>query len=239
MKDLLIKIEQKIPVIIQLAILVFLGLVHWMNVIQGKSRLMIFLSSSIPIFLGVLSVILLSLSKKTLLAHLTLYLLFFKESLFQLFRSITSYNFKFEFFGTKPDFMMVIYAIIEIYLIIMIIAHLIKSKMNLNYQYHQVWLIFGGFVLYFLVFNNLQSLVPIGVLILLMMLSKEYLIALLLILYCFVGTPFIFIERILTKSLSGFSIHFYMKLGLEIVITFFLVYYLILFSGLSKKLIKK
>jgi hypothetical protein len=232
MKNFFLNIEKNIPLMIQMALLVFFGVIFFIDQIEGYSRILLLLARSFTIILGLASVILLIISKKTLLAYITLYFLYFSERLFALFRAIFSYNFKFEMFGTTPDLMMIIYAAIEIYLVIMIVAHLFKEKLTLNYQSHQTWIIFFIFVAYYLVFYGLNALIPIGVIVLLLMLSKEYLIALLIILSCYIATPFVTIDRLLLGNFGGFSIIFYIRQFLEICVVAGLGFYIIQLSGL-------
>jgi hypothetical protein len=235
MRDFFLKIEQKIPLILQMALLVFFGVVYFINQIEGIERLLLLLGRSFMILLGLFAVILLITSKKTLIAYITLYFLYFSERFFTLFRSLLSYNFKFELFGTKPDLMMIIYAMIELYLIIMIIAHLFKEKLILSYESHQSWLIFFGFIAYYLVFYSFGSLIPIGLIILLLMLSKEYLIALLVMISCFIFTPFMTFDRIILDNFTGYNIIFYLRQLFEISIVIFLSFYVIRYCKLNHK----
>lgn len=227
-----------VPKEVQVVLLFVFAALFLMNNLDGISRLLTIMDISFRIGLIILAVLILVLRKKLFLAHIVLYVMLFTQRVFQLFQSVLSYNFKFQFFGTTPTIFMLAFALIEVYLVIILLAYAFKEGLKLEFKWNKHWFVFFVFAAYLLVFYSLNTLLLIGLATFLLLMSKEYFVAIILMACFFIGLPFRTLELIINDAFSGYSILFYLRILIELTGLGYLTYYAITQFVKDKKIIE-
>jgi len=238
MKGFVVKMEKIVPKEVQVVLLFVFAALLLMHNLQGISRLLVILDVTFRIGFVILAVLILVLRKKIFHAHIVLYIMLFTQRTITLFQSVLSYNFRFKFFGTTPTIFMLAFALIEIYLVIIILAYLFKDKIKLEFKLNKHWFLFFIFAAYLLVFYSLNSLILVGLAIVLMLLSKEYFVAIILMACVFIGIPFSTLEMMVQDSFGGYSVLFYLRRLIELAGLGYLIYYAITQFVKDKKIIE-